>query len=343
MVSIAHPGPDPNSHPNPVTQVLADCLPRAMYAVVQEDQLVVATAGVRLGDGHLDTLFDMPGLKFRCAEQRTRQAMTFRTVESVEPAEWGGSTPRSPTPNRGAHGALFRDVPLGARIVAAAAAGYRDRKFRLWSDPTDHSAGMLEVKQDVPSLDWVTLWERQKVIKPSHTLEASCVPLVALDARDPLLSSSPHGKSKKKSKSEKGEGASRVFGVASNMLEMKGGISRCEYVTMLPPGEAWMARALLTFGIEPPGSGGQWGLTPDQVLEAEAFSDACAEAGESLNYRPKLVEMITNLFGLDFRSSTFGRGSPAPTLDQLNGTASASPNLDLSVRSSPHHPLATTH
>ena len=49
---------------------------------------------------------------------------------------------------------------------------------------------------------------------------------------------------------EEGEGASRVFGVASNMLEMKGGISRCEYVTLLPPGEAWMARALLTFGID---------------------------------------------------------------------------------------------
>ncbi|CAM9277597.1 unnamed protein product, partial [Phaeothamnion confervicola] len=88
----------------------------------------------------------------------------------------------------------------------------------------------------------------------------------------------------------------RVFGVASNMLDLQSGGARAEGITLLPPGDDWLALALLTFGL--PAAGLNHRLGAERVAAAADFHEACCVLDESVEPHPELVRRLHTLFGL---------------------------------------------
>jgi hypothetical protein len=89
-------------------------------------------------------------------------------------------------------------------------------------------------------------------------------------------------------------GKEAVFAVVASMLDLQNGGARCSGVTLLPPGPAWLARALLTFGLD--ASRLEDSLALDEREAAAAIDLSFRELGDDLSPSPELIEAVQDLF-----------------------------------------------
>ena len=167
---------------------------------------------------------------------------------------------------------LFSDLPLGARILTTLAnANYKTKKMKLWVDDEDKERGMLELKVDVVT----PAYERQgggMIYLPDNSLVKCSVPC---GVSGPL------------------------FGVAATTLDLQGGAMRAEGVTLLPVGDAWLAKAHLSFGLP-----SDVKLPRHEADLCRTICEASDAVGEAMQFQPAITRLIDELFGFDV--------SPAP-------------------------------
>ena len=103
----------------------------------------------------------------------------------------------------------------------------------------------------------------------------------------------------------------RLWGVAANMLDLKGGSAVAEQVTLLPSG-AWLAKALLCFDVELSDfamaellDDEEDGSLDDDTFDAiVAIVESAGQIYEATTYQPELTRHIDALFGFDQERAT---------------------------------------
>ena len=170
---------------------------------------------------------------------------------------------------------LLNDLPIGARLLSAMQQGYRDAKLRLWANqwfPGPNGGftrrDKVSVKLDVPKPAYKLVFApgtqqaappSAQVLMPFHSLSAVAV---------------HHSTTKDQV----------VYAVAGTMLDTAGGGARAEQLTILPPGEEWLALCLrcATDPATLPSSSYevqlQHGLSPDLQRKADAFRMGAEDA-----------------------------------------------------------------
>ncbi|KAJ1458668.1 hypothetical protein M885DRAFT_428282, partial [Pelagophyceae sp. CCMP2097] len=252
---------------------------------------VHATGAVPFSDGFeveqaLEAVFfcGEKGARWSSIPVRTKPALVF-CADAAPPPPPGSAQLSWPKP-------LIRDLPLAARLLSATCQGYRDNMLRLWVDGAQPCREKVLVKMDVAKPSWKLVYApggggrpaaaSAQVLTPFHSLAAVAVHHATL-----------------------GKAESCVYAVAGTMVDTSGGGARGENVTLLPPGDAWLALALRCF-LDPSECAADsvettlaQALSPKQRADADAFRSRAAPVLEAIGSgsgEAHLLDMLNDVF-----------------------------------------------
>mmetsp|Transcript_4342 Transcript_4342/g.10499 ORF Transcript_4342/g.10499 Transcript_4342/m.10499 type:complete len:1328 (+) Transcript_4342:191-4174(+) len=219
--------------------------------------------------------------------------------------------------------ALLTDLPLGARVLGQLAVGSRNKaiiKFGDWQQQQAQRAGQIApgavgsdsaeegLKINVPKSDW-------RIHSSSYTRPGlAYLPYHSLAAAAVHMGDEPV-----------------IFAVASTMLDLQGGGCCASGVTVLPPGAAWLTKALLALGLPPAAllDGDNEADDeanddlPDEVLAAaEAINARYCEVGDRLTADSELAMAVQDLFQVP-KHERYTPAAHATEHILLEGTADA--------------------
>ncbi len=250
-------------------KAILDRLPKCMCVNIFPGQIIVQSAGLKLGSETLQSIFQVEkGITFSKQGIREKHAVYF---------------PSSSTSSEHSQD-LLNDAPIGVRILNQLACGYRDRKMRIWKD--ERKLKKLSLKLGVKPLRWYLAPHTGRVgfvILPCFSLSAACNPVHPTEVN--------------------------MYAVAGLMLDLQSGGARAERVTILPLGENWITLALLAFGRGRHSGEANMHrhsmtgtLSEEKLQDAEYFSSQYQyfnKKSGKLEANMDLIEALNELFGFD--------------------------------------------
>ena len=223
---------------------------------------------------------------------------------------------------------LLNDMPIGARLLSAMQQGYRDHQLRIWANPwfPGPNGGFtrrdkVSVKLDVPKPSY------KLVFAPGTSQQAPPSAQVLMPFHSLCAVALHHGSTKDQV----------IYGVAGCMLDTAGGGARAEQLTLLPPGDEWLALCLrcATDPDSLPNSSYerqlQQGLSPDLMRKADAFRLAAADAMAgrrspmrgSYGQEIDLVGALGAVFAKWLPPQSVNMNALQPLLDKFDSTSRA--------------------
>ena len=263
----------------------------ALCVRATENQFYAATSGFTPSTPELNRLFLVPPAAARPFSRQTSSNQAFDCVPEKEECE--AAVPR-----------LFEDLPLGARALSALSNGQRDRTLHL---PATASADVpgdsaRAIADEGPHLSFsIKVPSRKFRIAP---LSMNQAPSSSGNIIMSGLARCAVPCARAEDNEQKRLAKRRLWGVAANMLDLKGGSAVAEQVTLLPSG-AWLAKALLCFDVELSDFAmaellddeEDDSLGDDTFDAVVAIVESARQVYEATTYQPELTNQIDAVFG----------------------------------------------